>query len=93
MEYETSYSYLFREHFNKMTDDEQRLITRKIDLLKANPDHRSLRTKVLRLKKGVKYESSVSMDIRLIWQFDGDQIVLGDVGHHDMLKNKKLRRR
>jgi len=77
-----------------MTADEQRLIARKIEILKANPDHRSLRTKPLRLKKGDnKYESSVNMDIRLIWQLDGDQIILGDVGHHDMLKNKKMRRR
>jgi len=93
MEYRITYNNTFFEHFYQMTDDEQRLIARKIEILKANPDHRSLRTKVLRLKKGVKYESSVNMDIRLIWQLDGDQIILGDVGHHDMLKNKKLRRR
>jgi mRNA-degrading endonuclease YafQ of YafQ-DinJ toxin-antitoxin module len=36
-----------------------------------------------------KYESSVSMDIRILWRFDEDEdniIVALDVGHHDVLK-------
>jgi len=92
MEYNLAYSGKFLDHFEEMNADEQRLISRKLDILKVNPEHRSLRTKPLRLKKNRDLnESSVSMDIRVIWQFDGDLILLNDVGHHDMVKGKKLR--
>ena len=86
MEYRISYNDVFFEHFDQMTADEQRLITRKIEILRANPDHRSLRTKILRTKVKKLYESSVSMDIRVIWELDGDQMLFVDVGHHDILK-------
>jgi len=33
------------------------------------------------------FEMSVNMDIRIIWKYSGDKIiVLIDVGHHDILK-------
>jgi len=86
MEYRIAYRDVFFEHFYQMTADEQKLITRKIELLRANPAHRSLRTKILRTKVKNQYESSVSMDIRIIWQLDGDQILFIDVGHHDITK-------
>jgi mRNA-degrading endonuclease YafQ of YafQ-DinJ toxin-antitoxin module len=45
----------------------------------------SLRTKKI---QGVSdlYESSVNMDIRIIWHYENDDlIILADVGHHDIL--------
>ena len=33
-----------------------------------------------------RYEFSVNMDIRVIWQYEGDNIIaLVDIGHHDIL--------
>jgi len=33
------------------------------------------------------HESSVNMDIRIIWYYEGDvMIILVDTGHHDILK-------
>jgi len=86
MEYKTSYSERFLDHFGQMTEYEQKLIDRKIEILKSNIDHRSLRTQVLRGKQKNRYESSVSMDIRLIWDLYDDHIFFVDVGHHDILK-------
>ena len=32
------------------------------------------------------FEFSVNMDVRVIWQYDGDTIILLlDIGHHDIL--------
>ncbi|MBQ7151337.1 MAG: hypothetical protein IJR94_03685 [Synergistaceae bacterium] len=34
------------------------------------------------------FEFSVNMDIRVIWYYEGDAIVLLiDIGHHDIFKN------
>ena len=33
------------------------------------------------------FEASVNMDVRIIWYYGGEQIIiLLDVGHHDILK-------
>ena len=35
---------------------------------------------------GDLFEFSVNMDVRVIWQYDGDTIILLlDIGHHDIL--------
>lgn len=48
--------------------------------------HPSLRTKKIRGHKDL-YASSINIDIRLIWFYENDQlIVLVDIGHHDILK-------
>jgi mRNA-degrading endonuclease YafQ of YafQ-DinJ toxin-antitoxin module len=61
------------------------MVLKKLDILKKDPFYPSLRTK--RMRGGSSnYESSVNMDIRLIWEFEDDKIILMlDVGHHDVL--------
>jgi len=86
MVYETIFDDTFRDHIKKFTLAERKLIFSKIELLKNNLDHNSLRTQKLRKTHENRYESSVSMDIRLIWQLDGDTIFIEDVGRHDILK-------
>ena len=50
-----------------------------------NPTHPSLRTKKIQGSDGI-WESSVNMDIRIIWFYENDElIILLDIGHHDML--------
>jgi len=84
MKHNTRYVDLFLDHLERFTLKEQRVIERKIDILINNPDHPSLRTKKLNDKN--LYESSVSMDIRVIWRLKGNLMVFEDIGHHDILK-------
>lgn len=84
MMYITLYNNLFIDHLKRFTIKEQRVIERKIELLKNDVDHPSLRTK--KLDDDGLHESSVSMDIRVIWQLRQNVMVLMDVGHHDILK-------
>jgi len=85
MAYETIYADLFAGRLSRFSKSEQRIILRKLDILKNNPDHRSLRTQKLHRFDDL-YESSVSMGIRVIWQLEDDTIIFHDVGRHDILK-------
>ena len=58
----------------------------KIKVLVQNPKYPSLRTKLI---KGINdlFETSVNMDIRIIWYYEQDRVILLlDVGHHDILR-------
>jgi len=84
MKHDARYVGLFLDHLERLTLKERRVIERKIDILINDPDHPSLRTK--KLNDNNLYESSVSMDIRVIWRLNGNLMVFEDVGHHDILK-------
>ena len=48
--------------------------------------HPSLRTKRIKGMDNL-FECSVNMDIRIIWYFENEElIILVDIGHHDILK-------
>lgn len=50
-----------------------------------NPLHPSLRTKKIQGAEGM-WESSVNMDIRIIWFYENNELILLlDIGHHDIL--------
>ena len=85
MAYKTAFEKLFADHFDRFSESEQRIIVKKIEILKNNPDHPSLRTQSLHRYEDL-YESSVSMGIRVIWRLKRDTIILQDVGRHDILK-------
>lgn len=58
----------------------------KLNLLAENPFHPSLRTKKIQGTTDL-FECSINMDIRIIWYYECDKIIiLVDVGHHDILK-------
>jgi len=88
MIYETTFDDTFLDHIKKFTLIDRKLIFSKIELLKNNPNHNSLRTQKLRKSHNNWYESSVNMSIRLFWRFNraGDTIIIEDVGRHDILK-------
>jgi mRNA interferase RelE/StbE len=79
------FSEKFINNFGKFSVEYQNLIIGKLHLLGNNPRHPSLRTQKLN-KWDELIESSVSMDIRLIWQYDGDDIIIQDIGRHDILR-------
>ena len=76
----------FSRGYRKLPSSLQKQIDNKLIRLAENPGHPSLRTKRIQGTERL-YESSVNMDVRLVWHYEEDQlIVLLDVGHHDILK-------
>jgi mRNA-degrading endonuclease YafQ of YafQ-DinJ toxin-antitoxin module len=69
-----------------MTPVEKKQIKSKVGILAENPLHPSLRTKRIQGMDKL-FECSVNMDIRIIWYYEGDELImLLDVGHHDILE-------
>ena len=76
----------YLKHFAKFSIAEQKQIMKALNRLADNPAHPSLRAK--RIKGHPKmWECSANMDIRILWQYEEELIILAlDVGHHDILK-------
>ena len=85
MAYRITYTKRFEKHYKKMTPVEKRQIRSKVQMLSDDPFHPSLRAKRIQGTEEL-FECSVNMDIRIIWYYEGDiMIMLLDVGHHDIL--------
>jgi len=83
--YKITYTERFKKHYKKLHPNEKKQIMNKVELLSKNPMHPSLRTKRIQ-GAGSLFECSVNMDIRVIWYYEGEQIIiLVDVGHHAIL--------
>ena len=86
MAYRFTYTKRFQKHYAALHENEKKQIKSKLVLLAENPLHPSLRTKRIQGINGL-FECSVNMSIRIIWYYEGDQIILlADVGQHDILK-------
>ena len=86
MAYQITFTDRFKKSYKTMTENEKKQILKKLNLLAADPMHPSLRTKRIQGASDL-FECSVNMDIRIIWYYEGDKIIiLLDVGHHDILK-------
>ena len=86
MAYRFTFTNRFQKHYKTLAAHEKTQLRIKLNLLAENPTHPSLRTKRI---QGVDklYECSVNMDIRIIWYYEDDtMIIITDVGHHDILK-------
>lgn len=84
--YKLSYTERFKKAFNSLTNTEQIQFKNKMSLFIENVLHPSLRTKKIKGHQDL-YESSINMDIRIIWYFENEElIILVDIGHHDILK-------
>ena len=82
-----TYSNRFQKHYKKLSAQEKNLFKQKLGLFVKNPWHPSLRVKRIQGTEDL-FEFSVNMDIRVIWYYEGDAIVLLiDIGHHDIFKN------
>ena len=85
MKFEFTYTPRFQKHFKTLSSAEKKQLKNRLVLLSENPFHPSLRTKRIQGSDGL-FECSVNMDIRIIWYYEGDRmIILLDVGHHDIL--------
>ncbi len=85
MTYQITFTKRFEKSFKNLTTQEKKQLRNKLQLLSENPLHPSLRTKRIQGSEDL-FECSVNMDIRIIWYYEGDKlIILVDVGHHDIL--------
>ena len=84
--YEIAYTERFKKSFNKLTKIEKKQFQAKMEIFIENIMHPSLRTKKIQGQE-LLYESSINMDIRIIWYLENEiLVVLLDIGHHDILK-------
>jgi len=75
----------FEKSLKKLSGIEQRALAGKLTVLAQNPFHPSLRTKKVQRLTDV-YESSINMDIRVLWMHKENRIILlVNVGHHDII--------
>ena len=83
--YKLTYTERFKKHYKKLHPNEKKKITKKVEMLSQNPMYPSLRTKRIQGADNL-FECSAHMDIRMIWCYEGERlIILFDVGHHDIL--------
>lgn len=81
------YSDLFLDNVRKLPTDIKKVLQKKLDLMIENPRHPSLRTKKIQGREDI-FEASVTLEIRLTWQYTEDGLLLRNIGEHDKtLKN------
>ncbi|WP_271629194.1 hypothetical protein [Caldicellulosiruptor sp. DIB 104C] len=81
------YSQLFKEKVNKLPSDVKKILKKKLELLLQNQYHPFLRTKKIQGTKDI-FETSITMGIRLTWQYKEDGVIIRNIGEHDKtLKN------
>ena len=81
-----TYTQRFKKHYSRLSENEKEQFKKKLNLFIENPLHPSLRVKRI---KGTEelFEFSVNMDIRVIWFYEGNELVaFVDIGHHDILR-------
>lgn len=77
----------FQKHYKNLTVTEKNQFKNKLAIFAEKPMHPSLRVKRIQGTPDL-FEFSVNMDIRVIWFYEGEQLVaLVDIGHHDILKS------
>lgn len=85
MTYRITYTKRFEKNLKKLTAAEKTQLKKKLEILIMDPLYPSLRTKRIQGTEDL-FEFSVNMDVRVIWQYEGDTLILLlDIGHHDIL--------
>ena len=81
----------FVRRYARLQKREREAVDAKLTLLAKDPWHPSLRLK--KIQSTDLFEASVNMDIRMVVDFAGDAlVVLLDVGHHDDVLRRQMRR-
>jgi mRNA interferase RelE/StbE len=76
----------FEKSLKRLTPIEQKQVAEKLKILLTNPRHPSLRTKKIKGFEGL-FDCSVNMDIRILWRYEGSEIIVTlDIGHHSVLR-------
>lgn len=81
------YSELFADKVKQLSPEERKVLKKKLELLIENPRHPSLCTKKIQGQERI-FEASITMDIRMTWEYTEDGILIRNIGEHDKtLKN------
>ena len=75
MAFRITYTPRFEKNFKKLSDKERAQFKKKLKIFVENPFHPSLRTKRIQGTEDL-FEFSVNMDIRVIWYYENDEIVM-----------------
>lgn len=87
MKFKIVFTKAFEKSLKKLTPIEQRQVAIKLKILQTSPFHPSLRTKKIKGFDGL-FECSVNMDIRILWHYEGMEIIIIlDIGHHSIINN------
>ena len=81
------YSELFVQKTAAQNKVVKRTLKKKLKLLIENPRHPSLRVKKIKGQNHV-FEASITMKIRITWQYYNDGILLRNLGEHDKTLGK-----
>ena len=85
MKFKIVFTKTFEKSLKKLTLAEQKQVANKLKILQTSPFHPSLRTKKIKGFDGL-FECSVNMDIRILWRYEGTEIIITlDVGHHSVV--------
>lgn len=76
------YSQLFAQKVMAQDEKVKKILRRKLKLLIENPKHPSLRVKKIQGQKDI-FEASITMSIRITWQYYNDGLLLRNLGEHD----------
>lgn len=76
------YSDKFLENVENLPKDIKKILRSKLEIMIDNPRHPSLRTKKIQGQENI-FEASVTMGIRITWQYTDDSILLRNIGEHD----------
>jgi mRNA-degrading endonuclease YafQ of YafQ-DinJ toxin-antitoxin module len=85
-----SYSSHFTNSFKKLRKTDQVAFETQVKKFLANPKppfHPSLRIKKVQGTKSI-FEMTISMGVRLTWEFKDDGILLRNIGEHDKTLKK-----
>ena len=81
------YTELFEQKVKKLPVEIKKVLRAKLDLMIENPRHPSLRVKKIQGQAAI-FEASITMSIRLTWQYSEDGILLRNIGEHDQTLKK-----
>ena len=81
------YTELFEQKVRELPLEIKKALRAKLDLMIENPRHPSLRVKKIQGQAAI-FEASITMSIRLTWQYSEDGILLRNIGEHDQTLKK-----
>jgi mRNA-degrading endonuclease RelE of RelBE toxin-antitoxin system len=76
------FSDLFLQSVKELPEDVKRTLKKKLDIIADNPGHPSLRTKKIKGRENL-FEATITMSIRMTWEYFEDGILLRNIGEHD----------
>ncbi len=84
---EFKFTARFKKSYKKLAKDDQQTTQKKLALMSNNPHHPSLRNKKVQGTDRI-FECSITLSIRMTWEYENEAILLRVVGNHDdVLKN------